>query len=65
MNPLPRIDKAFSLVNQQEHELDSTLPIDSTDSAFPALHANAENSSNVKGSQFPKGKGLHSVRPQF
>ena len=40
MTPLPDIDKAFSLVIQQERELNSATPLDSSEATITVFHAN-------------------------
>ncbi|KAI5432658.1 hypothetical protein KIW84_020094 [Lathyrus oleraceus] len=56
MTPLPDIDKAFSLVIQQERELNSATPLDSSEATVTAFHANTQN----KGPITNKGKGSSS-----
>jgi hypothetical protein len=56
MTPLPDIDKAFSLVIQQERELNSATPLDSSEAIVTAFHANTQN----KGSATNKWKGSSS-----
>lgn len=62
MNPLPNIDKAFSLVIQQEREMALTVVVDSTEPepAPTALHVNSQNLPNGKDNQFNKWKGFNS-----
>ncbi|XP_058733710.1 uncharacterized protein LOC131605359 [Vicia villosa] len=54
MTPLPHIDKAFSLVIQQERELNYSLSSDSTNFEVTALHVNGQHG---KQSHISKGKG--------
>ncbi|KAI5445884.1 hypothetical protein KIW84_013925 [Lathyrus oleraceus] len=56
MTPLLDIDKAFSLVIQQERELNSATPLDSSEATVTAFHANTQN----KGSATNKWKGSSS-----
>ncbi|KAI5393581.1 hypothetical protein KIW84_060634 [Lathyrus oleraceus] len=56
MIPLPDIDKAFSLVIQQERELNSATPLDSSEATVTAFHVNTQN----KGSATNKWKGSSS-----
>lgn len=56
MSHLPDIDKAFSLVLQQEREMELTVVTDSTEPAPTALHMNSQNPHNGNGNQFNKLK---------
>ncbi|CAI8619787.1 unnamed protein product [Vicia faba] len=61
-NPLPNIDRVFSLIIQQESELNSSIPIESIDSTATTLLANDQGLSNGKGYQFNKGKKFHPLK---
>ena len=60
MQPLPDIDKAFSLVIQQERELNSGTPFTSTESPStetPATALQVNTHTNGKGVSYGRGKG--------
>lgn len=56
MNPLPDIDKAFSLVIQKKCYLNSSISIEYIESTVDALDVNVQSYLHGKGTAFNKGK---------
>lgn len=62
MNLLLDIDKVFSLVIQQEHELNSSISIELIESIIVALHVNAQHPSNGVEMFLTLGRGFNLLK---